>query len=160
MRVLSLVFVLVAGLVGAQNIPSCVLSCSGPAAMAVGCANSLDLKCVCDHLPAFAASVTPCILTTCSLQDQTAALGLQNSLCAAAGVSPTSGSGTTLSAAPVSASSSPSAITGAGAPAPAAPTSAASANGGFSVNGATDGARSRISVGLLTLGASVVFFAL
>ncbi|QRV98059.1 CFEM domain protein [Ceratobasidium sp. AG-Ba] len=142
----SLFVIAVAALVGAQNIPPCVVTCSEPAAIAAGCTNSLDVKCVCDHLPAFTASVTPCILSSCSPQDQATALALQTSLCEGSG-----------NPAPSSVSTPPATGSGTGSSATAAPTSSAvQSKNGSSRNGEIN---VRLSSGLLVLGAVAVIVA-
>ncbi|KAG8771506.1 hypothetical protein FRC12_003569 [Ceratobasidium sp. 428] len=178
MRLLLLVPALAAGLVAAQNIPPCVLQCSGPAATAAGCSNScvpntaswplfsypthcslgtlitrLDITCVCNNLTTFTSSITPCILSTCSPNDQAAALGLQKSLCADSGV----GSPSASSSTPVTGGNFPTVTPPVGTVS-VQPASTASAS--TSPNGAIGGVRVWTSGGFVALGASVMLLAL
>ncbi|WVQ97506.1 hypothetical protein IAU59_004620 [Kwoniella sp. CBS 9459] len=84
------------GLVAAQSIPQCVVTCSTQAAAAAGCTSYTDVTCVCTNA-AFQNAAGACLVANCTADEQTAATSLQQVLCA--GQSVTGGSVTaTISA--------------------------------------------------------------
>ncbi|KAL0573365.1 hypothetical protein V5O48_008584 [Marasmius crinis-equi] len=102
-------FLIAFGLASAQDIPTstagsspCILQCVQQSLSAGGCANPVDITCLCTSGP-YQAAVRSCLQANCSSGDMQSALGLQAQQCGAAGLSVTSGASST--APPTTASS-------------------------------------------------------
>ncbi|KIY64657.1 hypothetical protein CYLTODRAFT_425021 [Cylindrobasidium torrendii FP15055 ss-10] len=126
---------LAALLVGAQDVPSCVLTCSTQSLSSGSCTSVTDIACICSD-QAFQAAALSCLQSTCSESELQAALSLQQSQCGS-----TSASGSSAASASTSASGSSSAS----ASGSASTTSASSASGSVSRSATGSGASSSSS---------------
>ena len=81
--------VALAGVATAQlpDLPQCSLQCFLTALGSDGCSDLTDFKCHCEKSSALFASVTPCVQSACSAEEQAEVIkGVENT-CASAGVS-------------------------------------------------------------------------
>ncbi|KIJ59415.1 hypothetical protein HYDPIDRAFT_33195 [Hydnomerulius pinastri MD-312] len=81
--ILALSAVASAGLLGRQNIPSCVTSCLSKANLGT-CAQN-DESCLC-HNQAFVSSIATCLRSTCDSSDLQQAESLAQAVCLCEGV--------------------------------------------------------------------------
>ncbi|KAJ4296666.1 hypothetical protein N0V90_006714 [Kalmusia sp. IMI 367209] len=81
-------FVALAGVATAQlpDLPQCSLSCFVTALGSDGCAELTDFKCHCQKSDSLLSSVTPCVQSACSADEQAEVIKGVEDTCASAGV--------------------------------------------------------------------------